>query len=250
MEHFIGPKLKLERAKIHIHELEDVLSAYAARRPHRVIGEYDPVRQQSRVRVSVNEPIPEVVAVITGDAVHNLRSALDILVCDLAALTGDITRRARFPFWKDAVGEREAMKKLGAGFDAGCRQTIRALQPYAGGNNLLRALHDLDIVDKHQLIIATHSTLAVIGNHLDNGKHSRIEVRIVGEDAIILAEVTAEEAMSYRTPHGILSIAFGKNMPLAGEHIPDTLVNMTNVVQDIIEGFESYCLDRGLIHRQ
>src|SRR3954447_22792037 len=104
-EPFLGPKLKLERAKRHVHELDVALSAYVARNPCVLIGEGDPKGGGWRVRVSVREPPPEEAAVIIGDIIHNLRSALDLLVNDLAALAGDHSGRPRFPFWKDAKGK-------------------------------------------------------------------------------------------------------------------------------------------------
>jgi hypothetical protein len=115
--------------------------------------------------VVFSQRMPELPAedwgLILGDAVHNARSALDLLVCQLLALNGRTpTRWNGFPIYSTPPKDARERKRL-AGYLAGLRPEhadgIRALQPFAlaGGSReawKLRTLGSLDNLDKHQLV--------------------------------------------------------------------------------------------------
>ncbi len=100
-------------------------------------------------------------ALIAGDAMHNLRSALDHLVGALVRLNnGTITSDNEFPIWdKEPTGKKLTKtlrkEKLG-GIRADHRLAIERLLPYKDlalpRSKLLLALHRFDVVDKHKFI--------------------------------------------------------------------------------------------------
>lgn len=81
---FQGPKLKIERAKHHIVDLENIASAFASRNVYEMTHEIEHNTGDNIFRIVIKEDIPIEVSAVVGDAVHNLRCALDHMVCDLA----------------------------------------------------------------------------------------------------------------------------------------------------------------------
>lgn len=160
---FEASRLKLERAVRHGNELKWAIDRYLAEKPCViVVGPYPGGMAEkfgTRAWIArIRKPVPPTLAAIIGDLVHNLRSALDLLACDLVQLAGKSTKSVYFPFCDVATDLTETIKKRNlhrAGSDIVA--AIKSLQPYKGGNIALRAIHDMDIADKH------HALLPVIG---------------------------------------------------------------------------------------
>lgn len=108
-------------------------------------------------------------ALMFGDAIHNLRSALDHIVCQLAILNGnDISccEKTYFPICickPDFVKFRKMAEHLIAPNAFTC---IEELQPYKSAyvtgtepaKTSLWIIHQLDIIDKHRILV-------VVGKH-------------------------------------------------------------------------------------
>src|SRR4051794_21868669 len=79
-----GPWAKVERAEKHINELRDLLLAFREKDPYGLVGETDSATGErvGRFRERVPTPVEEI-SLIAGDALHNLRSALHLLYCEL-----------------------------------------------------------------------------------------------------------------------------------------------------------------------
>jgi hypothetical protein len=155
---FAASKLKLNRAAKHFSELEDAVSAYLSESPVRIVVEPFPgmeMRYATRAWVArINNPVPLHLSAIIGDVVHNLRAALDLLACDLVRLAGQTSKGVYFPFCDVPVDLPARIKKCNlhrAGSDV--VDVIRRLRPYNGGNIALRAIHDMDIADKHRALL-------------------------------------------------------------------------------------------------
>src|SRR5919199_1570622 len=108
---FQGPKLKIERAERHIRDLQAEIDAFLARDPYPHVIQGDAERGVRWVKIEVRELVPPEFGLIAGDAIHNLRSALDIMLCDIAANHGDASRTIRFPF-RDNADELEVLIKI------------------------------------------------------------------------------------------------------------------------------------------
>jgi hypothetical protein len=74
--------IKIERANHHIDDLKSKISVFLESNPYTISGYIDDTNRPT-YRVSNVQPIPPSLLVITGDAVQNLRSALDYLACAL-----------------------------------------------------------------------------------------------------------------------------------------------------------------------
>ncbi|HEX4136113.1 MAG TPA: hypothetical protein VHY84_15985 [Bryobacteraceae bacterium] len=126
--------------------------------------------------VYAEDYIPPIrLSILIGECVHNMRSAIDNLVCGVA-LTLKPTCKCRglaFPLFKDqAEWDKDADKPL-KGMPADAKEAIRQLQPWADtvSPNPLTILNKLSNLDKHR---ACNFTLAYGRNvnfriHCTNG---------------------------------------------------------------------------------
>jgi hypothetical protein len=157
-------KLKIERANLHIHELEREIEAYRQTKPYSLKPDTDPSTGNEIIHLDLPEIIPPNLSVITGDVLHNLRSALDQLACRLAELSGvSNTKGVYFPFGRSSeefeTSAKEKIRKL----NISAQTFIRNLRPYNGGNDLLWSLHVLNIMDKHRLLVPVGSLANING---------------------------------------------------------------------------------------
>ena len=93
---------------------------------------------------------------IVGDCIHNLRTALDLMASELARLNNKGDKHVYFPFAESEALFPTAIRSKcfhKCGQDA--VDLIKTFAPYKGGNKHLRALHDLDIADKHTALMLT-----------------------------------------------------------------------------------------------
>ena len=164
---FEASKLKLERAAEHLQEFETAAIAYLNSKPCAIIvepfpgGLHEAMGTQSwnaRIRKSV----PMKFSAIIGDFVHNLRTTLDLLVCDLVTINGKSAKEVYFPFCATAaelprmIRDRK-IHRAGADVVA----LIESMKPYSGGNIALRAIHDLDVTDKHHALLPVLSGVSL-----------------------------------------------------------------------------------------
>jgi hypothetical protein len=241
---FAAPKLKIERAERHIIDLETTIEAFRRRDPNPVTIEDDHERGVRRLNIEIREVVPYEIGLIVGDAVHNLRSALDIMICDVAALFGDDSRKARFPFAEEADALesvfRPEVKKLPADILA----MIKALKPYKkGGDKKLRGLHDLDVLDKHQVIITTADR--VIIDHSEVGKLTLLirYRRLAGAKEVLTFPL---DGIVNENPEPMIQITFGYRHPFQGEPLLPTLVQLADLTKGIVQKFETHCLGQRL----
>ncbi len=149
---FSQPRQKLARAAWHIRSLEDATREYFETDWYTCDFGRKPDGQYS-LKVVVRGS-PRDFGVIVGDAVHNLRAALDLAAVEVVARNGGNTKNVYFPFADAAENLEEMIKRRNFHrASAEDQDALRELQPFAGGNNLLRSLHDLDIQDKHHSLI-------------------------------------------------------------------------------------------------
>jgi hypothetical protein len=64
-----GVRIKIERAKRHVSELDANTRAFHARDPYHIIREIDPQSGDPICRVRVNDPVPAHLSGIIGDVV-------------------------------------------------------------------------------------------------------------------------------------------------------------------------------------
>lgn len=150
-----GVLLKLNRAAEHAHALNHEIGQFLATNPYEVTDDFDPEARKHTYRVRERASPPSWLGVIVGDCVHNLRSALDQLIYQLALGRKDSPgRKTAFPVFIDAGTYRKQRRRIIGDLDPKAQQIVDDLQP--GGDNPtfdpLYVLHELWNEDKHRLI--------------------------------------------------------------------------------------------------
>lgn len=159
----VGPlhsvQRKLEWADKHIVDLGHELAGFRVAKSKAVIRENDPNRPGFSRWILTDASIPDPITLILGDAIHNLRSALDHFANDIVRDNGkQPSFTTDFPIWRSPKFDRKEYEatvetKVGRASKP-VVQEFKRLEPYEGGKNeLLWALDKLDVVDTHRLVV-------------------------------------------------------------------------------------------------
>ena len=103
------------------------------------------------------KPIDLFISVEAGAIIHSIRSSLDLLACALAERNGHpASKDTYFPIWRNKDDFRDpksrVLKKIKQ-LSQIDQDIVKGLCPYPGGNDLLVALHDLDVTRKHRQLL-------------------------------------------------------------------------------------------------
>jgi len=216
---FISSNLKIKRARIHINELERTLSSVTG--PGSIATLAPVLRHNWRGEImpigSFKTPaMPEMVPAILGDIVHNLRSSLDLMASQMAAQNNRSTSGVYFPFAENSVSLNEMIKRKN--FDR-CGKAVvdllRTFQPYKNGNVQLRAIHDMDIIDKHKGLIPNPSLT--------------VEATVILEERPVVSDFQ------------VTGFTFADDTGLGGAEIVKTCKNLVSLCESILESFA--CLE-------
>lgn len=152
---------KIDRAKQHLEELKIELDKFFKLQPYKISTKRDPQTRRPIYYLTDVKSVPDKIALISGDVIQNLRSALDHLACELfiEENKGAISPKyICFPIEKNLQSyEREKVRKT-KGISIEKLKLIDSVKPYKGGNDLLWAIATLNNTDKHRLLITVGST--------------------------------------------------------------------------------------------
>lgn len=235
---FEDPRAKVLNARGHIELVEKRFAEYLSGKPS--------FRFESGAVQTLNfgsgEPLPKTIALAAGDAIHNLRSALDIMAGDVVQASGNGRKGVSFPFAGNAAGlDKQIRDKQ---FDKAAPEAVellRSFAPYKGGNAALRAIHDLDVTDKHQFLIPTgqrHTVSMRIGGlTLNNVSFSGNANDIVVAGSPPFALPSSQDVST--------KLIFAPGKPLAGEEAIPTLERLADLTDTVIEAFAALFTSEG-----
>lgn len=214
-------RMKVQRARQFTDELAAELDRFRASNPVRaMVTEWDNDTLQASMHFDY-DAIGLLPGAIIGDAVHNLRTSLDLMASELARLNGKSDKSVYFPFSKTSADLLKVAREKNfhfAGDDA--MDLLTAIAPYPGGNDLLAAIHQLDIRDKHTALIPAGSQAAINLAH---------EIR--EQDGVRRIEFTTKTI-----PESIFYV-FPPDTPFDGRPVIETLKELVQVVDGILEQF-------------
>jgi hypothetical protein len=243
---FNGSRLKIERAKKHIVELHNEIASFLKSDSYLIGVEKHPETGYDTPKLTITKSSPEGLAPIIGDAIHNLHSALDLAVCEVVRdkFGSAATDHVKFPF--DGESRDQFIKtckgrKIAEASPA-IFSLILSIEPYKGGNDSLCALHDLDILDKHELLIPMIQIRVITG--------IRAKDNISGRVADLVVLLSPETQWLQTGLSGDIQIeshgetrfipCFASDSPVfAGRVVLPTLDQFTKMVTDIIDAFEA-----------
>jgi hypothetical protein len=258
---FVGAHAKIERAKEHIRDLDRETAAFLALNPYKVTPEFYVEHNATAYFLDECQPIPVHIPLLAGDAAHNLRTALDYLAYSLIPKGASSTPETHiyFPICKGLEEYRTESVRKTKGMPKEAKERIDAFKPYAGGDNRLWELHQLDIIDKHRLLMTTATIVTEMGFTIDT---EYVEAAFKGlfklppdaipkrtinfpapkplfsmEKGALLCSVNGNFETDQRV-NLIFDVAFGESEVFSGKPILATLVELTDLVESILLAFE------------
>jgi len=153
--------LKIKRAKEHEAELQRQLRLYLDGKPYKVGHKHDPASRKLIYYVTSVDSAPDCLALIAGDIIQNLMSALDHLAYQIVCRdTNDNPPNPNWIYFPIADDLQKYDAKKGGkmqGASAATFAAIDVLKPYKGGNDSLWTLYRLNNIEKHRLLLTVGS---------------------------------------------------------------------------------------------
>jgi hypothetical protein len=241
---FTGPRLKIERAKHHINDLQSRVHEFETGNVHDVIIKPNADRGHDVLETRIVQAVPTEFALVIGDALHNLKAALDLVVNEVVITRlGSSDDYTRFPVREDRKKLEAAVNgsQVAQASKAVASFIVDRVKPYYAGNDTIWALHRLNILDKHRLLLPV---MQINGVNDIRIKHEGGEY-LMG--AWIITRTRAVRHTLYDLQNcqvadkGNLSLLIlfdQRAVPLAGAPIIPTLVGFVRHVSGIVDGIE------------
>ncbi|MBY8862016.1 hypothetical protein K7711_36455 [Nocardia sp. CA2R105] len=194
-----SPMLKLERAKEHFHEFIADLDRYRKSDPWQFsVALEDPLRRGTGsdlvLRLKAHTPIPRRLAVVVGDLVHNLRSALDCAIVELASRgegpagrppTESEERAFQFPITEEKADFEDWIdhRKLRLFLSPDVVRAIEIVQPWYKTQELARwdGRPDDTALVRGIVLLSYLRRLQKLNN---TDKHRQISMMLLGPDSV------------------------------------------------------------------
>lgn len=150
---FDGARLKIERANHHIGDVERQWTTFRTIRTHQVVKESSADLTVHTFSMQFVNEFPRNIALCIGDAIHNLRTALDHMTWETIGREGGTQdRHLKFPFGENRISFEAFCKGMKTRLPE-TRTVFKSLEAFPGGKgHFLYALNCLDNVDKHSVL--------------------------------------------------------------------------------------------------
>jgi hypothetical protein len=156
---FRDARLKVQRANKHIADLEAAIFALKENYTATVVQNIDTGHQDLIHAIPEFAEAADNMALIAGDAIHNLKTALDfawmsVLMKHVPTANFDCAKFPVYPSRQELESALNGVPVNARSNSALFELVVSDIQPYKGGHNgVIYALHKLDIADKHLLLL-------------------------------------------------------------------------------------------------
>jgi hypothetical protein len=250
-----GPLRKTQWAKQHIDYLEAHIRDFIKGGPYELVTEDQDDTGGVRYSVRVHRDPPPEWGLIIGDAIHNLRSALDhVVYTHIERATAETPGRdIGFPVFDSEEKFNKEFGRKVKGASAEVVNLIQLAKPYPEGTKALWQLHMLDIIDKHQLLIpvgasAQYNTIEWMVS--PGFKPVTIEsfpasskVYPLKDGAIlgaVVPAITPPNTHMHVRAKFLFQVAFGEGQIVEGEAVIKALNDFADLVEGIVLSFEPF----------
>ena len=246
---------KVKRAGEHIGNIEETLSAIHEASTHALTikDHFDGTKSSVEVAIDWVPFLARVdhLRVMTGDAVHNLRSALDHLAYGIVSTFEEPPNYLYFPIDGDLNSLRaqrsfRIIERLAPDI---ADLIVREIKPYGDGNLFVRLNH-LDRADKHRFLL-THTGTGTIhvfvsANDDDVPDKAADCLVLIKDDPLSEAlrvprPGTASAAHNDRCRRATFDVVFDKGLPFEHEPIVPTMGQLTQLVVRAINVLAAHC---------
>jgi hypothetical protein len=244
--------LKIERAEQHAKALFATVDHWLADRPYALTLDVDQTTGEQVCRIHVKREPPMEWSVVIGEAIHGLRTALDLAVYSLSASdSGEPLRGTEFPIFINEPKFRNTNRPGGLwkirGLSDAARKVVESVQPFHQGEgeperHLLWVLHQLNNADKHRSLNLTSAFLGQNEVTLEaDGAVTLQRTQIGGngpvEDGAELARWSVDVSGSGKVElKGQIAygVAFDRAGPAKGEPIQSSFHMLGNGVKSVV----------------
>jgi hypothetical protein len=242
---------KIDRARRHADDLEAEITAFRASKPYQIEMISSPVLSNDSYRLKSARPLPPSIPLIVGDAAHNIRSALDHLAWAVVS-ERQRSSHTQFPIWvkndapKPGKWREEVDRRLN-GAPYAMIAAVYELSPWETGlNKDLWAVHELDRIDKHRLLLSVAATnteiifeaKGVMGIvHQFSGGREGMPVAIVPKDwrpVEVGMILWPANQFDVEPSHFEFDVTFGEPKILSGRRVVPELRILAGHVEDAI----------------
>lgn len=245
---FRQARVKLKRARRHILEVQTASRELPRKSPYQfVVGANQRTGNLQLIFISHN-PLPLEFSAAVGDAVHALHTIFDYAAVGLTAapIGKGNPHYAGFPTGEDQTKFLKASQDKMAGAPVEALQIIEALEPYGDDPHSLRALHQLDILDKHKMIVPAVSAMTIDGMKINVGGKDYIlqstdfEANDDGSNLNATVDIPYNPQTEFISKGSNLSfkVVFGKGQPLEGRPIAESLIGLADTAEHFINECE------------
>jgi hypothetical protein len=244
-ENFHGSRKKIERAAKHISDLNKWITGGDF---YTLSVNQDTERRNWLTLFFDAEALPaEDAAVMIGDALHNLRSALDILWHDIIIECGGrVSKYSRFPI-RDTADELKAplnnlLKEKQIEGEVH-NFLLNDVKPYQTGNYNIWALDDLNIRDKHQLLIPVLKIMHITEVSFEDecGKEWPLNSFLVADQSwtLQLKEFFGKNLHMKNKGGAASTIFFSSDSPFKGTRVIPALDGIAKEVSRTVQAFDT-----------
>jgi len=238
--------LKIHWANQHVSKLKTLCNIFIQHHAYSVQMNHDPERDEYRFTVLPTQPIPVDIPLSLGDAIHNMRAALDYCWMGLyrAAKPG-VTTKYTFPMAERRKDLEETLRKapIETAFKGTNDLILNRVKPYKEGNFLLWALNKLDVRDKHNLLIPSLAVtliknVTITGDNV-GGIHFA-NCNIQANKPFGLARFTGGGFANLKfehEPETTVEIVFGKGQFVDDQPLLETVGTMLKLSAEVVQLF-------------
>ena len=247
--------LKVERANEHIGNIEKTLNAIREASTHALTinDHFDGNTTSVEVTLDWGPFLARlnVLQVTTGDAVHNLRSALDHIAHSIVSAFEEPPNYLYFPIGGDlnsliAQPSFQIIKRLAPDI---ADLIVSEIKPYGAGNLFVKLNH-LDRADKHRFLLTNTGTGAVhvyVSANDDNVSAAAANCLILIKDDPLSNGLrvpragTASAAHNDQYRRAAFDVCFDKGLPFENEPIVPTMHQLAQLVSRVINAIATHC---------
>jgi hypothetical protein len=242
-QQFLGARLKVARAERHLRELMQTILAFLETDFAVIRAEEDGDSGTYSLKIDGTTPYPPAIPAIIGDAVHNLRSALDHIVVQFVDPESDWiglpVAKSRSEV-ESSKGFR-TIREMNSDFAA---VILDEIQPYAGGKFKVWEIAKLDNIDKHKLLIPTVNISSLGKIDIEDERGNRFidhHVLVEAGQTIHLAKGFGKMVKIHNKGDAGVNVLFGEDTPFPGESVFGAIGNIPELTLQAIEAFEGFC---------
>ena len=242
---------KIERARKHTDDLEAEIIAFWNTKPYEIEVQGNPRTGPGCYRIKgTPKPLPQSIALIAGDAAHNLRAALDHFACGAVPT---VTTNTAFPVWRTnrtptSSEWKGLVKRKLNGAAAGLIEAVTNVEAYKDGNGEnVWAVDELDRIDKHRLLVSVAgANTAVVLDFAESLRKSvsweipsmplalkPAEWTLV-RDGAVLFKVESTEGFG-SDPQFTFDVTLGEPVTLEGEPIAPALRRLIDEIDSLLQ---------------